>query len=155
MIQQMTLDDRKIFPDIFHPVSLPTEEPLWVLFGWSAISLDIQLRSVPYFTTNSHINSSPNISAILSPVTSPTKLNINSNSTFFSLTGFVGIGSDCEQVKWVSHPRGFLLPEWVLCCPHGTCSIRRELRATHILAKDLRLYSQTCHIMGLVRYAEN
>ena len=52
MIQQMTLDDRKIFPDIFHPVSLPTEEPLWVLFDWSAISLDIQLRSVPYFTTN-------------------------------------------------------------------------------------------------------
>ena len=51
----MTLDDRKIFPDIFHPVSLPTEEPLWVLFDWSAISLDIQLRSVsvPYFTTNS------------------------------------------------------------------------------------------------------
>ena len=48
----MTLDDRKIFPDIFHPVSLPTEEPLWVLFDWSAISLDIQLRSVPYFTTN-------------------------------------------------------------------------------------------------------
>ena len=52
MIQQMTLDDRKIFPDIFHPVSLSTEEPLWVLFDWSAISLDIQLRSVPYFTTN-------------------------------------------------------------------------------------------------------
>merc|ERR1719488_295900 len=52
MIQQMTLDDRKIFPDIFHLVSLPTEEPLWVLFDWSAISLDIQLRSVPYFTTN-------------------------------------------------------------------------------------------------------
>ena len=52
MIQQMTLDDRKIFPDIFHPVSLPTEEPLWVPFDWSAISLDIQLRSVPYFTTN-------------------------------------------------------------------------------------------------------
>ena len=54
MIQQMTLDDRKIFPDIFHPVSLPTEEPLWVLFDWSAISLDIQLRSVPYFTTNNY-----------------------------------------------------------------------------------------------------
>ena len=52
MIQQMTLDDRKIFPDIFHLVSLPTEEPLWVLFDWSAISLDIQLRSVPYFTTS-------------------------------------------------------------------------------------------------------
>ena len=42
----------KIFPDIFHLVSLPTEGPLWVLFDWSAISLDIQLRSVPYFTTN-------------------------------------------------------------------------------------------------------
>ena len=52
MIQQMTLDNRKIFPDIFRPVSLPTGGPLWVLFDWSAISLDIQLRSVPYFTTN-------------------------------------------------------------------------------------------------------
>ena len=81
----------------------------------------------------------------------------------------------------MSHPRGFLLPEWVLFCPHGTCSIRRELRlyshtrkrlealltdlphngtcsirrelrATHILAKDLNLVLTDLPIMGLVQH---